>query len=105
MTIVREWVPATEGRYVEHEYTDEEIEDLFQPESGCLVMALLRRAQEAERRVDELERRQPTAEQAAAEWESMTAEQAAAEWESMNHAERMAEIADVNECHRKAFVR
>lgn len=90
-TTVREWVPATEGRYVEHEYTDEEIEDLFQPESGCLVMALLRRAQEAERRVDELERRQPTA------------EQAAAEWESMNHAERMAEIADVNECHRKAF--
>ena len=57
-TTVREWMPATEGRYVEHEYTDEEIEDLFQPESGCLVMALLRRAQEAERRVDELERRQ-----------------------------------------------
>jgi len=84
-------MPATEGRYVEHEYTDEEIEDLFQPESGCLVMALLRRAQEAERRVDELERRQPTA------------EQAAAEWESMNHAERMAEIADVNEYHRAAL--
>jgi len=55
VTIVREWVAATEGRYVEHEYTDEEIEALF--DDGCLVIALLRRAQEAERRVDELERR------------------------------------------------
>ena len=55
-TTVREWEPATDGRYVEKSYTDQEIEDIFGTEPHCLVIALLRRAQEAEKRVDELER-------------------------------------------------
>ena len=55
ITTVREWQPASEGRYVDREYTDEEIEDIF--DDDCLVRALLRRAQAAERRIDELERR------------------------------------------------
>ena len=55
ITTVREWQPASEGRYVDREYTDEEIEDIF--DDDCLVRALLRRAQTAERRISELESR------------------------------------------------
>jgi len=54
LTTVREWIPATAGRYEERTYSDEEIESLFDPD--CLVIALLRRAQEAEKLVDELKK-------------------------------------------------
>jgi hypothetical protein len=53
-TIVREWKPAAEGKWIDREYTDEEIVDLFGDDGNCLVIALLRRAQDAEKKEQEV---------------------------------------------------
>lgn len=50
--IEREWTgPVVE---VEVEYTDEDIEGLFGDDPNCLVMALLRRAQDAEAKLENI---------------------------------------------------
>lgn len=50
---VREW-QSTGGAWVEREYTDDEILDLFPDDEGSLVNRLLRRAQKAEAEVERL---------------------------------------------------
>ena len=55
-TTVKEWVPATEGKWTERTYTDDEIEDIFGDDEYDLTLGLLRRAQAAEAEVERLRR-------------------------------------------------
>ena len=63
---VREW-QSTGGQWVEREYTDDTILELFPDGDGSLVNPLLRRAQAAEAEIERL-RGQLTDARAAALW-------------------------------------